>query len=268
MSDSGENRAKVRILILDEQPLLRFGISAYLNSQPDMIVCGEADSISAAQKKIAECSPQLLLTSLQLGTGDSLRFVKTLKAEQPGLLILVYSAFEETIFAERAAQAGAGGYVMKSAAQAGAGGYVMKNAPIEELVAAIRHVVKGGIYISRELALSAFKKSLQRRRKNNQAPRSASSVENLSDREMHIFQLLGSGLGTKQIAESLDLSVKTVESHRGNIKLKLRLRSSADLRQYAARWVEKTFHQEEHLFRGAGHGAKSKLTPFVLARRA
>lgn len=255
MSDSGENRAKVRILILDEQPLLRFGISAYLNSQPDMIVCGEADSISAAQKKIAECSPQLLLTSLQLGTGDSLRFVKTLKAEQPGLLILVYSAFEETIFAQRAAQAGAGGYVMKSA-------------PTEELVAAIRHVVKGGIYISRELALSAFKKSLQRRRKNNQAPRSASSVENLSDREMHIFQLLGSGLGTKQIAESLDLSVKTVESHRGNIKLKLRLRSSADLRQYAARWVEKTFHQEEHVFRGAGHGAKSKLTPFVLARRA
>ena len=255
MSDSGENRAKVRILVLDEQPLLRFGISAYLNSQPDMIVCGEADSISTAQKKIAECSPQLLLTSLQLGTGDSLRFVKTLKAEQPGLLILVYSAFEETIFAERAAQAGAGGYVMK-------------NAPIEELVAAIRHVVKGGIYISRELALSAFKKSLQQRRKNNQAPRSANSVENLSDREMHIFQLLGSGLGTKQIAESLDLSVKTVESHRGNIKLKLRLRSSADLRQYAARWVEKTFHQEEHVFRGAGHGAKSKLTPFVLARRA
>ena len=255
MSDSGENRAKVRILVLDEQPLLRFGISAYLNSQPDMIVCGEADSIAAAQKKIAECSPQLLLTSLQLGTGDSLRFVKTLKAEQPGLLILVYSAFEETIFAERAAQAGAGGYVMKSA-------------PIEELVAAIRHVVKGGIYISRELALSAFKKSLQRRRKNNQAPRSANSVENLSDREMHIFQLLGSGLGTKQIAESLDLSVKTVESHRGNIKLKLRLRSSADLRQYAARWVEKTFHQEEHLFRGAGHGAKSKLTRFVLAPSA
>jgi DNA-binding NarL/FixJ family response regulator len=253
MSDSGENRAKVRILVLDEQPLLRFGISAYLNSQPDMIVCGEADSISAAQKKIAECSPQLLLTSLQLGAGDSLRFVKTLKAEQPGLLILVYSAFEETIFAERTAQAGAGGYVMK-------------NAPMEELVAAIRHVVKGGIYISRELALSAFKKSLQRRRKNNQAPRSANSVENLSDREMHIFQLLGSGLGTKQIADSLALSVKTVESHRGNIKLKLRLRSSAELRQHAARWVEKTFHQEEHALRGAGYGVKSKLTPSVLAR--
>lgn len=255
MSDSSKNRAKVRILVLDEQPLLRFGISAYLNSQPDMIVCGEADSISAAQKKIAECSPQLLLTSLQLGAGDSLQFVKTLKAEQPGLLILVYSAFEETIFAERAAQAGAGGYVMKSA-------------PTEELIAAIRHVVKGGIYISHDLALSAFKKSLQRGRKNNQAPRLANSVQNLSDRELHIFQLLGSGLGTKQIADSLALSVKTVESHRGNIKLKLRLRSSAELRQHAARWVEKTFHREEHLFRGAGHGAKSKPTPFALARPA
>jgi DNA-binding NarL/FixJ family response regulator len=255
MSDSGENRAKVRILVLDEQPLLRFGVSAYLNSQPDMVVCGEADSISAAQKKIAECSPQLLVTSLQLGAGDSLRFVKTLKAEQPELLILVYSAFEESIFAERAARVGAAGYVMKSA-------------PTEELVAAIRHVVKGGIYISRELALSAFKKSLQRRRKNNQVPRSDDSVENLSDREMHIFQLLGSGLGTKQIAESLALSVKTVESHRGNIRLKLRLRSSAELRQQAARWVEKTFHREEHVFRRAGHGVKSKLTPLVVTRPA
>jgi hypothetical protein len=85
---------------------------------------------------------------------------------------------------------------------------------------------------------------------------------------MHIFQLLGSGLGTKQIADSLALSVKTVESHRANIKLKLHLRSSAELRQYAARWVEKTFHLEEHLFRGAGRGAKSKLTPFALARPA
>jgi len=107
MSDSGEHPAKVRILLLDEQPLLRYGISAYLNSQPDMVVCGEAGSIPVAQTKIAECSPQLLLTSLRLGAGDTLGFVKTLKAEQPRLLILVYSAFEESIFAERATRAGA-----------------------------------------------------------------------------------------------------------------------------------------------------------------
>jgi hypothetical protein len=85
---------------------------------------------------------------------------------------------------------------------------------------------------------------------------------------MHIFQLLGSGLGTKQIADSLALSVKTVESHRGNIKLKLRLRSSAELRQHAARWVEKTFHLEEHVFCGTGQGAKSKPAPLAVARSA
>ncbi|PYJ71918.1 MAG: DNA-binding response regulator [Verrucomicrobia bacterium] len=253
MSDSSEHPAKVRILLLDEQPLLRYGISAYLNSQPDMVICGEADNITAAHRKITECKPQLLVTALRLGTGDSLEFVKTLRAEQPNLRILVYSAFEESIFAERAARAGARGYVMK-------------RAPREELAAAIRDILKGGIYVSREVALNAFKKSLRRRRKNSHPPRSANAVENLSDREMHIFQLLGSGLGTKQIADSLDLSVKTVESHRENIKRKLHLRSGLELRRRAAKWVEKTFRVEEYVFRGASHGRKRKLSPFVLAR--
>src|SRR5947208_5635795 len=216
MTDAGGHPEKIRILLLDEQPLLRYGISAYLNSQPDMVVCGEADSITAAHRKITECKPQLLVTALRLGTGDSLEFVKTLRTEQPNLRILVYSAFEESIFAERAARAGARGYVMK-------------RAPREELAAAIRDIVKGGIYVSREVALKAFRKSLQRGRKTNRAPRPANVVENLSNREMHIFQLLGSGLGTKQIADSLDLSVKTVESHRENIKHKLHVSSGACL---------------------------------------
>jgi DNA-binding NarL/FixJ family response regulator len=99
---------------LEEHPLLRHGSIDYLNSQPDMTVCGEADNIRHARDKIAECKPQLLLTALRLGTGDSLEFIKALKAEEPGLLILVYSAFEEAIFAERTLRAGADGYVMKS----------------------------------------------------------------------------------------------------------------------------------------------------------
>jgi len=124
--------------------------------------------------------------------------------------------------------------------RAGAGGYVMKRTPKEELAAAIREIVKDGIYISREVALSGFRKSLQRRPKNNRSPRSANALENLSDREMHIFQLLGSGLGTREIAQSLHLSVKTVESHRENIKHKLRLRSGAQLCERAAKWVAET----------------------------
>jgi DNA-binding NarL/FixJ family response regulator len=113
----GKHVAKTRILVVDEHPLLRHGIVAFINGQPDMIACGEADCIPGARSKIAECKPQLLLTALRLGTGDSLEFVKALKAEYPSLLILVYSAFEEAIFAERALRAGANGYLMKKAAK-------------------------------------------------------------------------------------------------------------------------------------------------------
>jgi DNA-binding NarL/FixJ family response regulator len=227
MTDTGGHPAKIRILVLDEQPLLRHGISAYLNSQPDMVVCGEAESLLDAGTKIAECQPQLLVTELRLGAGDSPKLVKKLKAENRALRVMVYSALEESIFAERAMRAGADGYVMKSA-------------PREELAAAIRDIMKGDIYVSREVALSGFRKSLRQRPKKNRSPRSANALENLSDREMHIFQLLGSGLGTRDIAQSLHLSVKTVESHRENIKRKLRLSSGEQLRERAAKWVEET----------------------------
>jgi DNA-binding NarL/FixJ family response regulator len=191
-----------------------------------MIVCGEGDNVDVAANKITECQPHLLVTELRLGTGDSLKLVKKLKAEHPALRILVYSTFEENMFAER---------VMR----AGANGYVMKRAPKERLAAAIRDIIKGGMYVSREVALSGFRKSLQRQAKNNYSPRSSNALEKLSDREMHIFQLLGSGLGTTEIAQLLELSVKTIESHRENIKHKLQLSSSAELRQRAAKWVEK-----------------------------
>ena len=227
MSDSGERPTKIRILVLDEQPLLRQGISAYLSSRPDMTVCGEAGSVSDARSKIAECQPQVLVTALRLGAEDSLKLIKKLKTETPRLRILVYSAFEESIFAERAMRAGASGYLMTQA-------------PTDALASAIREIVRGGIYVSREVALSAYRKSLQQRPKNDRLPRSAACVEGLSDREMHIFQLLGSGLANRQIAASLDLSVKTVESHRENIKHKLRLSSGTQLRERAARWVEET----------------------------
>jgi DNA-binding NarL/FixJ family response regulator len=169
----------------------------------------------------------LLLTALRLGTGDSLEFLKALKSECPGLLILIYSAFEEAIFAERAVRAGADGYVMKKV-------------PKEELLAAVREVVSGGIYVSRNVAMRAFKKSLEKRPENRVAG-SASAIENLSDREMHILQLLGSGFRNRQIAHSLNLSVKTVESHRENIKHKLALRSGRELIERATRYVEETF---------------------------
>jgi len=216
-----------RILVLEEHPLLRDGISDFLNAQPDLQVCGQAGNIRDARSEIAKSNPQLLLTALRLGTGDSLEFVKALRAEKPGLLILVYSAFEEAIFAERTLRAGADGYVMKSA-------------PKEELLAAIREILSGNIYVSREVAMRAFKKSLEMR-PGQVSTSSAIGIEKLSDREMHIFHLLGSGLGNTQIAHSLSLSVKTIESHRENIKRKLDLSCSRDLVACATKYVEETF---------------------------
>ena len=239
----GEEPAKIRIFVLDEQPLLRQGISAYLNSQPDMMVCGEAGSVSDARRKIAECQAQFVVTALRLGAGDSLKLIKELKTQNPGLCVLVYSAFEESVFAERAMRAGASGYVMKQA-------------PSEKLAIAVREIMKSGIYVSRELALRAFRKTLQRPRKDNHTLKSGTCLEVLSNREMHIFQLLGSGLGTRQIAASLNLSVKSIESHRENIKHKLRLRSSEEVRERAAKWVEQSLSGEEHSFRRAGHRRK------------
>jgi len=216
-----------RILVLEEHPLLRAGIADFLNAQPDLEVCGQADNIRDARTEIAKCKPQLLLTALRLGTGDSLEFVKALRAEKPGLLILVYSAFEEAIFAERTLRAGADGYVMKTA-------------PKEELVAAIREITSGNIYVSRDVAMRAFKKSLESRSETRSAS-TAIGIEKLSDREMHVFHLLGSGLGNTQIAHSLHLSVKTIESHRENIKRKLDLSCSRDLVACAKKYVEETF---------------------------
>jgi len=223
MSVLGTHTAKIRVLVVDEHPMLRHGIIAYFNCQPDVTVCGEADDIPNAQSKLLECRPDLLLIGLRLGTGDSLEFVKALKAQHPKLLILVYSAFEEAIFAERALRAGANGYLMKKATR-------------EEMLIAVRDVLRGQIYVSRELAMSAFQKSLEtqpQHRLLEKAPR----VENLSDREMHVFQLVGSGLGTRKIAHALNLSVKTIETHRGNIKGKLGLHSGAELTERATAWV-------------------------------
>ena len=155
------------------------------------------------------------------------------------MLILVYSAFEETIFAERAFLAGAEGYVMKKA-------------PKEELLAALREIWSGNIYVSQDVAMRAFKKSLETRSEQQQrSARLTIGIEKLSDRETHIFFLLGSGLGNTQIANSLNLSVKTIESHRENIKHKLDLSCSRDLLACAKKYVEVTFVPPRNITSGS-----------------
>ena len=221
---------KKRILVVDAFPMLRHGLVSFLNGHANLSVCGEADSIPSALIQIAECKPHLLVIGLRLGAADCVEFIKALKVQNPGLLILVYSGFEESIFAMRALRAGANGYVMKRAAR-------------DEVLAAISDVLRGEVYVSRELAMHVFKEALATQ-PGFRLPGRAARVENLSDREMHVFHLLGSGLGPKKIAHAMNLSVKTIETHRENIKHKLGLHSGEALVERATKYVEETLEPE------------------------
>jgi len=167
---------------------------------------------------------------LRLGAADCVEFIKALKVQTPGLLILVYSGFEESIFAMRALRAGANGYLMKRAAR-------------DEMLAAISDVLRGEIYVSRELAMHVFKEALTTQ-PGFRLPGRAARIENLSDREMHVFHLLGSGLGPKKIAHAMNLSVKTVETYQEHIKHKLGLNSGEALVERATKYVEETLEPE------------------------
>ena len=221
---------KKRILVVDAFPMLRYGLISFLNAQANLIVCGEADSIPSALIKIAESKPHLLVIGLRLGASDCVEFIKALKVQTPGLLILVYSGFEESIFAMRALRAGANGYLMKRAAR-------------DEMLAAISDVLRGEIYVSRELAMHVFKEALTTQ-PGFRLPGRAARIENLSDREMHVFHLLGSGLGPKKIAHALNLSVKTIETYQEHIKHKLGLNSGEALVERATKYVEETLEPE------------------------
>jgi DNA-binding NarL/FixJ family response regulator len=221
--------AKARIAVVDDHPMLREGVVQLINRQEDVVVCGEGDSIASARAVVEEKKPDLLLLDLRLGGGDTLELIKSFKAQYPALPILVFSQFEETMFAEKSMRAGARGYVMKQEAT-------------EEVLAAIRALLKGEMYISRQIAVLVLQKSFD-------SPIQAASendvtVEKLSDRELHVFQMIGADFSTRQIAEELRLSVKTIETHRENVKRKLNLATGRDLVSRAKDWVKANFHPD------------------------
>lgn len=215
---------KKRIAVIDGHPMVREGIVNILNRNEDLVVCGEADSVTSARNVVMSGCPDLLLLELQLGAGDTLELIKALKSERPALQVLVFSQLDEHSFAIRAMRAGARGYVMKQE-------------PTEEVLLAIRTVLHGGMYISRQMAVKIFHES------NSPAEvgpvRVDAALQKLSDRELHVFRLIGSEMSTRQIADNLHLSVKTIESHRENIKNKLGLHCASELAQAAARWVRR-----------------------------
>jgi DNA-binding NarL/FixJ family response regulator len=211
---------KRRVLVADDHPLLREGLMPLINRQKDLECCGETDCAPATQKAIETLKPDLLLLDLRLGEGDGIEFIKMLHSLHPTLPILVLSQFDENTYAERVLRAGARGYVMKQEAT-------------EAVLTAIRAVLDGELYVSRRIAVSVLNKFLQSK------PTAGSGlVERLSDRELQVFQMVGSGMRTRDISTKLGLSIKTIETHRENIKHKLGLQAGPDLVRHATRWVE------------------------------
>jgi len=209
-----------RVLLVDDHPLMRAGLAQLINLQPDLVVCGEAGDPAEASRELGRTKPDLILTDITMPGRGGFEFIRDLIAVKPDLLILVVSMHDEVIFAERALRAGARGYVMKEA-----GG--------ENLLAAIRQVLGGQVYLSARMSARALEDLSARKPRG-----SASPIEKLTDREFEVFQLVGLGRSTRDIATQLHLSTKTVDVHRGNIKKKLQLSDATALVRHAVRWVE------------------------------
>ena len=215
---------KTRVLVVDDHPMTRAGLIHVINHQPDLIVCGEAESAAQALDILDSSRPDLLLIDITLPGKSGLELIKDVKAMHPELLTLVISMHDESLYADRVLRAGARGYITKHE-----GG--------EKLMEAIRHVLSGKIYVSESMSahiLEIFS--------GGQTRLDRSSIEKLSDREFEVFESLGEGLSSQQIAKKLHLSAKTVDAHRANIKTKLSIKTTAELISYAARW---TSHQAQ-----------------------
>ena len=219
LPDSNEKRAK--ILIVDDHPIVRDGLVRLINkkAEKDLMICGEADNAADALKTIAKIRPDLVMVDISLRGGDGIELTKSIRYQNSKLPILVLSMHDELLYAERALRAGANGYIMK-------------NEPSEDLLQAIRKVLSGGVYISENVSSEIVHK-LKR-----DGPGSLSSpVASLSDRELEVFNLLGRGRTTRQVADELFISMKTVETHLSRIKVKLDLDSYNELVVHAALWV-------------------------------
>jgi DNA-binding NarL/FixJ family response regulator len=220
MSQRGKTPKPKRILIVDDHPMMREGLAQLIGNDPGLEVCGEAGDAREALEKIRSLKPDLVLTDITLPGKNGLELLKDIQAMHPGVLVLVISMHDETLYVERVLRAGGRGYVMKQE-----GG--------KKIAQAIRQVLDGKIHVSEKMSakiLEVFS--------GHRASMAASPVERLTDREFEVFQMIGQGLDTKQMADKLHLSPKTIEVHRANMKTKLKVTSMSELIRYAVRWVE------------------------------
>jgi DNA-binding NarL/FixJ family response regulator len=212
---------KTRILIVDDHPVLRQGLRQLIEVEDDLEVCGEAESLQEGRAAVEELAPDLAIVDIALRDSDGLELVRRIRSQHPAVSILVLSMLNERLYAEHSLRAGAHGYLMKGEAP-------------ETALAAIRRILDGGMYISENMQSVWLQRGVGR----GQDPL-ALPIESLTDRELNVLRLIGEGHGPRHIADELTLSVKTVESHRDNIRHKLGLENSAELIQYATLWLER-----------------------------
>ena len=212
-------KPKTKVLLVDDHPILRAGLRRLIDAETDMLVCGEAEEGPKAFELVGTLNPDIAVIDISLKGSNGIELIKNLKARYPNLPTLILSMHDESLYAERALRAGSLGYIMKEEA-------------IEKVLTAIRHVIAGEIFLSERMKGRMLNQLVGGRIKQG-----TSSIDNLSDRELEVFRLIGEGRGTRQIAEELRLSVRTVEAYREYIKDKLNLKNGTELVQHAFQYV-------------------------------
>jgi DNA-binding NarL/FixJ family response regulator len=221
MAPKKNNAAKKRIVLVDDHPMMRQGLGALIHNEPDLEVVGEAENAAQGLDCVTRLKPDLVLADITLPDKTGLELIKDIQALGENVPdVLVISMHDEALYVERVLRAGGRGYIMKQE-----GG--------KKLMLAIRQVLSGQVYVSEKMSSKILEIFSGRRQESATSP-----VETLTDREFEIFQLIGKGLTTLQMAHELHVSNKTIEVHRANIKAKLKLNTAAELLRYAVRWIE------------------------------
>jgi DNA-binding NarL/FixJ family response regulator len=218
-SATPRKNGKARVLLIDDHAILRQGLAQLINQEADMMVCGEAEEAPKGFEAVGLLKPDVAVVDISLKGGNGLELIKNIKASHPNLPILVLSMHDESLYAERALRAGSLGYIMKEEAA-------------ESVLVAIRKVLKGEVVLSDKMQARLLHQLVNGRLKQGSSP-----IDTLSDRELEVFRMIGEGRSTRQIAEELHLSVRTVEAYREYIKEKLNLRNATELVQQAFQWV-------------------------------
>ena len=210
---------KRTVLIVDDHPIVRQGLAQLINQEKDLEVCGQAEDAYEAMQAIRQLQPDMVIVDIALKDTSGMELIKDLKIQYPDLPVLTLSMHDEAVYGERALRAGARGYVMKQEATG-------------KVVTAIRRVLAGEVYVSEGMAAKMVSKLV-----GGGARTVSSPADSLSDRELEVFRMIGEGFGTREMAEKLHLSIKTVETYRAHIKDKLGLQDANELLRAAIRWV-------------------------------